>query len=69
MLKLSLHFPDKRILGLEIRDKVVDYVAEKIHAIQHNSDGKLCANVAVINCNAMKTITRYCEPNSVSISM
>ena len=60
-------FPDKLILGLEIRDKVANYVGEKIHSVRCNSDGQLCSNTAIIRSNAMKTFTNYFKKESVRI--
>jgi tRNA (guanine-N7-)-methyltransferase len=37
MFQLTKAFPDKLILGLEIRDKVANYVGEKINSIRCNS--------------------------------
>lgn len=59
-------FPDKLILGMEIRDKIANFVGEKINAVRNNSDGKLCVNTAIIRSNAMKTFTNYFPKESVS---
>jgi len=65
IFQLTKGFPDKLILGLEIRDKVANYVGEKINAVRSNSDGKVCANTAVIRSNAMKAMTNYFPKGSV----
>ena len=52
---------------MEIRDRVSDFVGEKIHAIRRNSDGKLCSNVSVVRSNAMKTLTNYIPKQTVSL--
>jgi len=54
------------VVGLEIRGRVTDFVAEKLHALRHNSDGEQCMNAAVIKTNAMKTMTNYFQKQSVS---
>lgn len=59
-------FPDSLILGVEIRDKVANYVGEKINSIRNNSGGKMCENTAIIRSNAMKAFTNYFEKDSVS---
>ena len=68
MFELMRVYPE-RILGLEIRDKLVNFCAEKIHSVHSNSQGDLCSNTAVICCNAMKTFTNYFKKDSVSASV
>jgi len=68
MFQLTKGFPNKLILGLEIRDKVANYVGEKIHSIRNNSGGQLCSNTAIIRSNAMKTFTNYFKKESVRLS-
>ena len=67
LFQLMRGFPEKLILGLEIRDKVANYVGEKIHSVRCNSDGQLCSNTAIIRSNAMKTFTNYFKKESVRI--
>ena len=38
MFQLTKEFPHDLILGLEIRDKVANFVGEKINATRNNSD-------------------------------
>lgn len=38
---LSQQFPDKLTFGLEIRDKLVNYVGEKIRAMRIENPGKV----------------------------
>ena len=66
LFQLTRTFPEKLILGMEIRDKLVNYVAEKINSARSNSNQALCSNTAVICCNAMKTFTNYFKKDSVS---
>mmetsp|Transcript_2320 Transcript_2320/g.1663 ORF Transcript_2320/g.1663 Transcript_2320/m.1663 type:complete len:269 (+) Transcript_2320:113-919(+) len=65
LVPLSNEFKDKLILGMEIRDKVVNYAAEKINTIRINSGYKCYMNIAVVRTNAMKTIHNYFPKNSV----
>jgi tRNA (guanine-N7-)-methyltransferase len=67
MFMLTRGFPDKLILGMEIRDKVANYVGEKINSIRNNSGGALCNNTAIVRSNAMKTFTNYFPKESVSV--
>lgn len=67
MFELTKSFPDELILGLEIRDKVANFAAEKVNSIRNNSGYKLCMNVAVLRTNAMKSLHNYFEKESVSI--
>lgn len=66
MFQLTKGFPDKLILGMEIRDKVSNYVGEKINSIRCNSAGAICSNTAIIRSNAMKAFTNYFRKDSVS---
>ena len=54
-------------MGLEIRDKVANYVGEKINSIRQNSQGAICSNTAIVRSNAMKTFTNYFKKDSVRI--
>ena len=53
-------FPDDWILGMEIRDKVVNYVAEKILAMRQETPGKW-DKTSVIRSNAMKHLPNFFE--------
>lgn len=65
MFGLAKHFPDNLILGQEIRDKVANFVGQKINTLRINSGYKDCLNIAVVRTNTMKTLHNYFEPNSV----
>ncbi|KAJ1609586.1 putative methyltransferase-related [Cryptosporidium canis] len=53
---LSEHFKDKLSLGLEIREKVTNYVGERILSMQQSGTGR---NISVIKTNAMKYLPNY----------
>ena len=55
---LSTKFPDKRILGLEIRVKVFDYVQDRIKALRAQHPGSY-TNIAILRTNAMKYLPNY----------
>ena len=63
MFELTKGFPDKLILGLEIRDKVVNFAGEKVNAKRINEDE--CLNVGVLRTNAMKSLHNYFKKDSV----
>ena len=65
MFELTKGFPDKLILGLEIRDKVVNFAGEKVNAKRINEDE--CLNVGVLRTNAMKSLHNYFKKDSVRI--
>ena len=46
-------------LGMEIRDKVTNYVSDRINAIRQNSEGRGASNISIIRCNTMKVILNY----------
>lgn len=53
---LSEHFKDKLSLGLEIREKVTNYVGERILSMQQDGAG---TNISVVKTNAMKYLPNY----------
>ena len=50
---------DDLAFGMEIRDKVTNYVGEKIKALRINSDNKLYNNISVVRSNTMKLLLNY----------
>ncbi len=66
MFPLAQEFPDQLILGMEIRDKVANFVAQKINTSRINSGYKSYMNIAVVRTNSMKTIHNYFTKDSVS---
>lgn len=65
LFELSKEFPEKLILGMEIRDKVTNFVVEKINAMRINSQYKHYMNIAVVRTNTMKTLHNYFRKESV----
>lgn len=53
---------------MEIRDKVANYVAQKINTMRINSEYKDYMNIAVVRTNTMKTIHNYFRKESVSFN-
>jgi tRNA (guanine-N7-)-methyltransferase len=66
MFELYKEFPEKLILGMEIRDVVANFVAQKANSIRVNTGFKECTNVGVVKTNTMKTIHNYFKKGSVS---
>lgn len=66
MFELAKEFPDELILGMEIRDKVTNFVVQKINTLRINSQYKDYMNIAVVRTNTMKTIHNYFRKESVS---
>jgi len=56
LVKLSPMFPDKLMVGMEIRDKVTNYVRERI---DHLRKGGECHNISVMRTNAQKYLPNY----------
>lgn len=54
VFNLSKSFPDKLVLGLEIRDKLVNFVAEKIRAFRIEGTEHKHDNAACLRTNAMR---------------
>lgn len=55
---LSAAFPDKRMLGMEIRDRVAAYCEERVRALRKAHPGEY-GNVAFVRTNAMKLLPYY----------
>ncbi|KJP90167.1 tRNA (guanine-N(7)-)-methyltransferase [Plasmodium fragile] len=64
LFELSKIFPDKLILGMEIRDKITNYVGEKIHSYRKNYSPHY-KNISVIRTNAMKFLPNYIKKNQI----
>ena len=66
LIKLAELYPDKLSLGLELRDKVTEYVAARIETLRENAakagGGESTTdygNVAVLRANAQKDLPHY----------
>ncbi|KAF7456645.1 tRNA -methyltransferase family protein [Cryptosporidium felis] len=53
---LSEQYKEKLSLGMEIREKVTNYVGERILSMQQNGT---CRNISVVKTNAMKYLPNY----------
>ncbi|GMM45441.1 tRNA (guanine46-N7)-methyltransferase [Pichia kluyveri] len=60
LVSLAEEFPNEKILGMEIRVQVTEYVEERIKALRENNgnNGKF-NNCAVIRGNSMKFLTNF----------
>ena len=61
---LSTVLPDKLILGLEIRDKLVNFVGEKIRGYRTTEPGKF-NNISVVRTNTMRHLGQYFPKGSL----
>lgn len=60
LIALGPQFPDKLMLGLEIREQVTNYVGQRIRAFRRGAEGEPSHfNVSVIRTNAMKFLPNY----------
>lgn len=66
LVTLSPMFPDKLMLGMEIRVKVSDYVMDRIAALRLQHPGEY-QNIACIRSNAMKYLPNFFKKGQVSI--
>ncbi|KMZ80391.1 tRNA (guanine-N(7)-)-methyltransferase [Plasmodium vivax India VII] len=64
LFELSKTFPNKLILGMEIRDKITNYVGEKIHSYRKNYPPHY-KNISVVRTNAMKFLPNYIKKNQI----
>jgi tRNA (guanine-N7-)-methyltransferase len=65
LIALATLFPEKLMLGMEIRKKVEDYVHNKIIALRQNHPGQY-QNCSIIRMNAMKFLPNYFEKAQVT---
>jgi len=63
LVALGPMFPDKLMVGLEIRKKVVEFVQQRYLDLQANSATHF--NVACLRCNAMKHLPNYFKKRSI----
>lgn len=74
VMTLAKLFPDKNVLGMEIRDKVSEYVRQKILGLRKlAADGQSdeqpahhYSNAAVVRTNSMKYLPNYIAKGSLS---
>ncbi|XP_074528437.1 tRNA (guanine-N(7)-)-methyltransferase [Halichoeres trimaculatus] len=65
LVELSPLFPDKLMLGLEIRVKVSDYVQDRIQSLRASEPGKY-QNIACLRSNAMKYLPNFFSKGQLS---
>lgn len=58
LVALSPLFPDKLMLGMEIRVKVLDYVLDRIRALREQHPGQY-NNISCLRTNAMKYLPNF----------
>ncbi|KAK9097498.1 hypothetical protein Sjap_022995 [Stephania japonica] len=64
LVTLSTMYPDTLMMGMEIRDKVTEYVKERIKALRASLGS--CHNVSVIRTNSMKYLPNYFDKGQLS---
>ncbi len=57
-VRLAEAYPDKLVVGMELRDKVCEYVQRRVAALRVKEPGKF-ANAACVRANAMKHIAHF----------
>lgn len=65
-VELSPLFPDKLMLGMEIRVKVSDYVQDRIQSLRAAEPGSY-QNIACIRSNAMKYLPNFFSKGQVGL--
>ncbi|CAZ83921.1 unnamed protein product [Tuber melanosporum] len=61
IISLPKVLPGVRMLGMEIRTQVTEYVDERIRALRRLAGGEAYADVGVIRANAMKFLPNFFE--------
>lgn len=65
LVALANLFPEKFMLGMEIRTKVSDYVQKRIEALRIQNPGQY-GNIACLRANAMKFLPNFFAPNQLT---
>lgn len=65
LISLSTLFPHTLMIGMELRDKVTEYVKERISALRVANPGQY-QNISVVRTNSMKYIPNYFEKGQLS---
>lgn len=65
LIALASLFPTTRMIGMELRDKVTEYVKERILALRAANPGQY-ENVSVVRTNSMKYIPNYFEKGQLT---
>ncbi|CAI0438791.1 unnamed protein product [Linum tenue] len=65
LISLATLFPETLMVGMELRDKVTEYVKERILALRVTNPGQY-RNVSVFRTNSMKYIPNYFEKGQLS---
>lgn len=60
LISLSTLFPETLMIGMELRDKVTEYVKDRILALRVANPGQY-ENISVVRTNSMKYIPNYFE--------
>ena len=60
LVRMSGLFPNTLMLGMEIRDKVSEYVRERCLALRRDNPGEY-ENISCVRANAMKNLPQYFE--------
>ncbi|DBB05026.1 TPA: hypothetical protein ACH3X3_010296 [Trebouxia sp. C0006] len=58
LVRLSPLYPDKLMVGMEIRDKVTNYVIERVSALRREQPGKF-NNITALRTNAMRHLPNF----------
>ncbi|CAF1716276.1 unnamed protein product, partial [Brassica napus] len=67
LISLATLFPETLMIGMELRDKVTEYVKERILALRKTSSGGgEYENISVVRTNSMKYVPNYFEKGQLS---
>ena len=58
LIRLAEAYPDTLMVGLELRDKVAEYVRERLACLRHERPGQY-QNASVLRTNGMKFLPNY----------
>ncbi|KAM7265895.1 hypothetical protein ACFE04_003578 [Oxalis oulophora] len=66
LIGLATIYPETLMIGMEIRDKVSEYVKERILALRETNANGQYQNISVVRTNSMKYIPNYFEKGQLT---
>lgn len=66
IISLATLYPETLMIGMELRDKVTEYVKERITALRASAGPAGYQNVSVVRTNSMKYVPNYFEKGQLS---
>lgn len=65
LIQLATRYPETLMVGMEIRDKVAEYVKERIIALRRDNPGQY-QNCSIVRTNAQRYLANYFMPGQLT---